>query len=719
MQSDQKLGLQKNSKNRHSYLFDIKGIWCPSCAVTIEKSFAQNPLFSRIKFDYNKQALFLESESPINSADVEQKINSLGYELYKYKNVNEKIESEAAQLKTQALRLTVTSFSFVWTMIFAAVTYFEPGGPLSNSEHSLINTLMFATAFPAVAMAWPLFRVAYASLKTRDINIDVLVAMGVLSCIALSLLSYFDSETKNYLDSVVAILFFITLIRFVERKAIWSKFLSHSLSLSERLKPVKVLSPSEKIKIKKLCQIKIGQILVFESGEEILVDGEVLSGQATVNTSVISGEEVNISVRKGMAVLAGSYLQNGKIKVRVNSDFGKRLKDVSYSTELNVKSHKEQRAFDYKIIKAAPLILLIVSFFTLIYRFYFLNELWHESLSVSISVVIVFCPCVLYINRPMVLLNSALRLNKSGIKLLRFESILEMCSIKNLVFDKTGTLTGQNGSITVIEKKTPHRLDEIWSLILAMEVNVFHPVSVAVQKKSYEKNVIPCDIESKRVYQNGISCVWSNKIWKFGSVEFTQTREIKTSHLNLVSNENDFVSFEFKQSKNDDLLDLWTEAKQLKKSTYILTGDNIVSSNKFLYLHNLKPDEIKSNLKPSDKSREVKKLVPKGGVFFIGDGYNDLEAQKYSTVSASLPNSTAEFIKNSDMIITKLDGKVLNQLQIESLKVKKRIAQNWVFAGLYNATAVFLTLWIGLTPGVAAFSMSVSSGLILVNAFRS
>ncbi len=474
-------------------------------------------------------------------------------------------------------------------------------------------------------------------------------------------------------------------------------------------------------------EVKVGEIIIIKPGEKVPLDGKVISGEAFIDTSALTGEAVPRKVYAGKDILSGSINTNGVLEVEVTKEFGEST--VSKILNLvenasNKKAHTEK--FITKFAKIYTPVVIISAFFiaiipTLIFKQDFLTWIYR-----ALTFLVVSCPCALVVSVPLSFFGGIGGASKKGI-LIKGSSYLEKLSKASIViFDKTGTLT--KGTFTVQNiSSVSLKENELLEIAAYIEEYSNHPIACSI-KKAYNGKIDKNRVSHvEEISGNGISAILDGKKVYVGNEKLMKKIGISIKQEQIagtivyIAIENEYmgkivIADEIKEDAKKTILDL---KKQGIKQTVMLTGDLKQVAN--LVGKEIGIDTVFSELLPTDKVKKVEQIMKdrEENVVFVGDGLNDAPVLVTADVGIAMgAYGTDAAIEAADAVImTDEPSKVLAAIKIA--KKTMRIAkQNIIFAIGVKLLVLILSFFGVATMWEAVFADVGVTVIAVLNSFR-
>lgn len=435
--------------------------------------------------------------------------------------------------------------------------------------------------------------------------------------------------------------------------------------------------------------VKIGDIIKVKAGEKIPLDGKIIDGEGSIDTSALTGESVPRTVKIGDKAVSGCINTNGVLTIKVEKEFGQST--VSKILELVEHASSKKAKAENFITKFARYYTPIVVFGAialatippLLFDAQF--SIWFQR---ALTFLVISCPCALVISVPLGFFAGIGGASKSGI-LIKGACYIEALSRPYaVVFDKTGTLTKGTFKVTKIQPVEKITADELLKYAAYAENYSTHPIATSL-KETYGRNIDTSLIRNvEEISGNGIKAqidnseilVGNNKLMtKFG-INYISQQNAGT--VIYVAKNNEFVgsitiSDELKTDSKATIKNL--NKKQIK--TVMLTGDNSIPAE--YIAKELDIPKVYSELLPAQKVEKLEELIStqKGSVIFVGDGINDAPVLTRADVGIAMGGLGSDAaIEAADVVIMNDNpSKVVNAIKIAQ-KTMQIVKENIIFA---------------------------------------
>lgn len=678
--------------------FFLPGIHCSSCIYLLEHLPKLENAIIRSEINFVKREVVITFEHHKKSLkDLAVLLSQLGYPPGISLNSLDKTKKEVSKSNI-GTKIAVAGFCFGNAMLMSMPEYLDQNFLLTEDFKSVFNWINLTLAFPILLYsASDYFSKAWKGIRYGNLNIDVPIALGILTLFGRSAFEIISDVGSGYVDSLAGLVFFLLIGKWYQGKTYQALAFDRDFT---SYFPVSVTCKIENEEIQRpLRDLKKGDTVVIHNDELIPADGLLKEGKGSIDYSFVTGEAKPERRITGQQVYAGGRQKGGELVIELTETVNNsELTSVWNSQSFQKQNQADLHTWVDKISKYFTLIIILLAIYTAIY--WWLNDptlIWN---SVT-AVLIVACPCALALVLPFAYGHAMRRLGKEGLYLKNAEVIESLAKVESVVFDKTGTLTtteaglGYDGDVIDGE--------ELVCLKSAIG-NSAHPLSRLIHKELPNCEKFPITSFQEQTGKgfeaqvNGISV-------KVGSAEFLQI----SGKRNLNNETNVFVQVGKKKGlftiKSNYRIGIFEMLKRLKDK-YLLTllsGDTDGEKAK------LKPyfDEVNFEQKPLDKLEYLKK--DSWNQLMVGDGLNDAGALKEASVGIAISEDIHQFSPACDAILSSDQVTALPRVMIFSKRVIRIVFVAFGISFLYNIVGLSFAMTGHLTPLISAVLMPISS----------
>ncbi|WP_417849337.1 heavy metal translocating P-type ATPase [Thalassoglobus sp.] len=601
---------------------------------------------------------------------------------------------------------------------------------------------------------WPFLVRGVRSLKTRNLNMFTLIAMGTAAAYFFSIFAMSfphlipasfltHGEVPVYFEASAMIIALVLLGQVLELRA--RKQTSGAIRELMSLSPdtARVVRDGQE-QVIPLDQVVEGDRIRIVPGDKIPVDGSVVSGSSTVDESMITGEPIPVRKQEGDQTIGGTVNQTGSFEM-VAEKVGSET-TLSRIVEM-VANAQRSRAPIQKLADTVsgyfvPAVIL-VSMLTFVLWAIFGPEASRFSYAFvnAVAVLVIACPCALGLATPMSIMVGVGRGAKEGVLIKDAESLEVLEKVDYLIVDKTGTLTEGRPRLTDVISLSEVSKEELLRITASLEQQSEHPLGEAILAAAREQGLDLPEVEEFDSSTGlGIQGKVNNQNLLIGSPVFLkqngitgvdeaqqQADELRSQGSTVVhvAIDNQLAGL---LAVNDPIKESTPQAVEglhkLGIKIAMLTGDNEVTAQHVAKQLNI--DEVGAGVSPEDKHNRVEELKKQGKIVAMaGDGINDAPALAASDVGIAMGTGTDVAIESAGVTLVKGDLRGIERAIRLSRITMKNIRQNLFFAFIYNTLGVPIAagllypfFGILLSPMIAAAAMSLSSVSVIANSLR-
>jgi Cu2+-exporting ATPase len=698
--------------------FAVEGVSCGGCIGRIEKSLKQLDGVADARLNFTNRRLTISWSDPaFDPSRAVAALERMGYKAHPFRPlINE--EREAQEAKYLLRCLAVSGFAAMNIMLMSVSVWSGNVTDITPETRDLFHWVSAAIALPAAAYAGqPFFRSAFAALRSRHVNMDVPISLGILLALGMSLVETINHAVHAYFDSAVMLIFFLLCGRYLDQamrrrtRAVAGNLAALKADFAHRL-----LDSGELIQIP-AAALRVDDRILVRPGERIPADGVVVGGRSQIDESLITGETAARGASQGEMLYAGSINLDGTLILRVTAagentllDEVERLLDKAVKVRSRYVRLADRAAGYYAPVVHTAAALTFVGWMLA-------GAGAHASVITAISVLIITCPCALALAIPAVQVVAASTLFRSGVFLNAGDAIERLAEADTVVFDKTGTLTLPEPRVINADSIEPDLLDAAARLALSSH----HPLAAAIRRVRSQSQPFADVIEEPG---QGIHTVVDGNDMRLGSTAFCSValpedllaRHPGASVIAFRHGERSAV-FAVHQALRPDAAKTVKSLKACGLDLHILSGDRTDAVAPVARELGIK--YWRAGLKPADKVAALHDLKQqRRHVLMVGDGVNDAPSLAAAHVSMS-PISAADISQaQADAVFLGDRLQPVLSTILAARRARRLMRENLWLAAIYNAVAVPIAMAGLVTPLIAAVAMSGSSLLVTLNALR-
>lgn len=681
-----------------SYKYTLEGLDCANCAKKIEDEIAKTKGYEDVIVNFSTLKLTFKSDNPNAKKEVTEIVKKLEPDVEVLDDGEKKQEKEEHN-DSDIARIVIGIAIYLIALI--------------GNFGTIITNILTIISF--VVLLYKTAKKAWKQVtKNKVLDENTLIVISAIG-------AYFVGK----ISEGIMVITLYEIGKILESKAVnkTRKSISDLMNIKPEYANLKI---NEEIKKVNPEEVKIGDIIMVKTGEKIPLDGVVISGDAQVDNSALTGESKLVNVTKNSKVLSGSINVNGLIEVKVeqtyeNGTVRQILNLVENATDKKAKTEtfvsKAAKIYTPVIIGLA---LLVAIFMPLVVA----NVTYKESIYKALIFLVISCPCSIAISVPLSYFSGIGKASKKGILIKGSDYLDGIKDIKEIIFDKTGTITTGNFKVSEIHSlDEKYSEDEILEYFARGEKLSNHPIAKSILNK-YEENqnkkeLNVNDVENfEEVSGKGLKYTYNNKNIKIGNSSFTgaKTENIVGTVLYLNIDEQVVGSIVLSDEIKPKTKETMEKLHKLGIKTKMFTGDKKEIAEKIAKQVGIQA--VKAEMLPQDKYNELDKIIEQREenkkVAFVGDGINDSPVLARADIGISMGGiGSSSAIEASDVVImTDELNKIVDGIEI-SKKTNKIIIQNLIFAIGVKILTLLLSLF-GIADMWQAVFADVGTTLITI-----
>lgn len=713
-------------------VFEITGMHCASCSAIITRALekTQGILSANVNLSTQKATVEYE-ELLLDENKIINVIKNKGYGAKVFsgiaENTQEKEKYELIKLKKKLyISSALTLPIFILTMIFMNFQFLYR----EYFIFILATTVQFYIGFE-------MYKSTFLAIKNYSANMDTLVVVGTSAAYLISVFNLFNKTGFTYFETGAILITVVLFGKYLEAVA--------KGKTSDAIKKLMNLSPKEAVVIRDGNEIKIsiddviiGDIVVVKPGSQVPVDGIVISGNSSIDESMITGESMPVEKNINSDVIGGTINKHGSFqfkatKVGENTTLSNIIKLIE---DAQGSKAPIQRFADIISMYFVPVIILIAAVTFLVWYF-ILNQTISFAILLAVSVLVIACPCALGLATPTAIMVGTGIGAKNGILIKGGEALETAHKIKYVIFDKTGTITNGTPIVTNIVNYSNLSENMFLQIASSIEKNSEHPLAEAIVKKSEENKLKLFNVKNFNAIPGyGVSAEILNVKYSFGNEKLMQKNglELDKSKKDEISKLEEEGKTVMILSSEKEVLGIIAVADTIKDTSkeaveklqnmgievYMITGDNLRTANAIAKKVGI--INVFAHVLPEDKANYVKLLQEKGKVAMVGDGINDAPALALADIGIAMGSGTDVAMESGKIVLMKNDLRDVPKAIKLSRMTMSTIKQNMFWALAYNVIGIpiaagvlyYQTGWL-LSPIIAGGAMALSSVSVVSN----
>lgn len=706
----------------------LEGITCAACIWLNERHLAALPGVLEVAINYTTHRARVKwDNSQVRLSEILEAVSRIGYLAHPY-DPNRQQQLLEQERRLHIRRLGLAGVLGMQVMMIAVALYLGAFSGIEEHFRQFFHWVSLGLTLPVMLYsAQPFFRTAWRDIRRLQAGMDVPVSIGIMVAFAGSLHATFTGQGEVYYDSVCMFVFFLLTGRYFElvarkRAAEASESLVHSVpAMATRL------DSDDEESLVAVAELVVGDRVRVRPGETIPADGLIIDGQSSIDESLLTGESLPVKRGKQERVVGGS--------INIESPLLLSIEQVGQDTVLSGILRLLDRAQTEKprITQLADrtaawfvLAVLILASSVAIYWWQVDPAHW---LPITLSVLVVTCPCALSLATPTAVTAATGKLIQGGLLATRGHALETLARATHIVFDKTGTLT--HGSLNLVDSAIDGARDKDRCLAIAaaLETGSEHPIARAIRR------AVGKPVEQAGEIQNtpgaGLTGVIEGQTYWLGTPLFVEAasgkkcpeaslqrlRATGNTVIALADQQSVLALFALGDEVRDDAAETVANLKAAGKQVVLLSGDHLAVAEHVA--RKIGIDEVYGDMLPKDKLDQVMRLQEQGAVVaMVGDGINDAPVLAGAQVSVAMGGGTQLAAASADMLL--LSDRLAGLS--EGLHMAQRmlwvIRQNLFWAASYNLLALPAAAMGFVEPWMAALGMSGSSLIVVGNALR-
>jgi Cu2+-exporting ATPase len=697
----------------------LGGISCAACTWLIEQTMAQLPGVSMALVNLQQSRLDIRFDPDrLPLSQIFARLDALGYQVRPFQaSAQRRQMGEESRLELR--RLAVAGLGMMQVGMFAVALHAGDIQGIESQYQGLLRWVsLLVASFVVLFSSRPFFTTAWRHLRQGALVMDLPVALAIGLAWLASAWATVSGSGQVYFDSVVMFTFFLLLGRFLERRARQRNTLSWFDAQGTLPDAVSARRGGQWATVPRV-KLQAGDTILVRAGDTVPVDAQVTAGESAVREDTFNGEPLPRGVVVGDTIYASTVNVEAALEARVlGSYLDSRLAALQRSVELG-QSDKPRlaRLADRIASWFVGAVLLVTAATALVWS----QLAPDQAFWISLSVLVISCPCALALATPAALTSAASALRGAGV-IVRGENALEALSrATHLVFDKTGTLTQGSLAIARVQLLAELSRAQVLALAAALQQYSSHPVARAFSSIDASSGLG----EVQYRVGAGLEAREGDHTYRIGSEQFCRSQAATLPPpptepfywIALCRDDLPLAWIGLDDHTRPESAAVIAAARKSGLTVELLTGDSSPQGTRLA--HSLGIDNVMTGLAPEQKMARVQALQQAGAVVaMVGDGLNDAPVLSLADASFAVAGATDLARTQADFVLVDGDLHSVTSTWRKARQCRRVIVQNLGWALGYNACAIPLAALGFVPPWAAAIGMSLSSLLVVANSLR-
>lgn len=688
----------------------VEGMTCSNCALSVNKVLQKQGMHEISVNPISGEVIFETASANGNLEKAKKNIELLGYTV--------KADNEEAVSKPGKRFLKTHMQKFWFCLPFTLLLMLGHMGMALNLPllHNPVVQLFLCLPVFIVGMGY-FGKSAVNSLRSGVPNMNVLIALGATAAFVYSLIGLASGDpSKIFFETSASIINIVFFGNWLE-----------DLSIEKTQKAIKELTRNEKVMANMIAydelhnehvfpventHLKVGDLLLIKTGEQVPMDCKILSGEAEVNEAIITGESVPVFKKKNDILIGGSVISNGTVKTYVSATGNETVLNSIVAMMKQAQNQKPpvQKLVD-KIAAVFVPVVISISVLTFAVNYFIVAQTFQESLMRAIAVLVISCPCAMGLATPAAIAVGLGRAAKEGILFTDVKSMELFRNIRQVVFDKTGTLT--NGKFSITNFKSEIEVDEFKKIVFSLEKGSNHPIAKSIAEAWKTSS----GVRWKKLEElKGVGMKGEDKdgnIYLIGSAKIDASITDEGHQLYVSKNGALIGWIDVADELRPEAQEVIEFCKKRGIKTILLSGNSYTKTKQIAT--QLQIEEVFAEQTPKQKLEKIEQLVSSQPTVMVGDGINDAPALAKATISISLSKASQLAIQSASVVLMDSGLKKLPMAIQLGKHTYGTIKGNLFWAFLYNMIAIPVAAVGLLTPTAGALVMGLSDVVLAGN----
>ena len=713
--------------------FDLQvgGMTCASCVRSVESSLTAVTGVTDARVNFATGRARISAGAAVTTAQLVQAVEAAGFSA---RPADEARDAEGTQTRDWRIfalcaALTVPLVGQMALPLIGVAAMIPP-----------LVQLLLATPVQVLAGA-RFYRGAFAALRHRQANMDLLVAIGTSAAFGLSLwLMAISPETlfsftgpHLYFEAAAAILTLVLLGRLLEARA--RRHTSVALRALQELRPdlARVERDGAVVEVP-ATHLQVGDIVVVRPGEGIPADGRVLEGESEADESMLTGESLPVDKLPESKVIGGTLNGSGLLRVAVTASAAQSALARIVAAMESAQSDKPavQRLVDrISAVFVPAVVALAVAAFA---GWLLAGAALSTATLAAVSVLVIACPCALGLATPIAIVMGTGVAARRGVLIKDAETLERAREIDTVVFDKTGTLTKGKPEVVALVPAGERERSELLRLAAAAQQGSEHPLAHALRRAASREGLdLPRVVDFRALPGRGLRAVVEGRSLLIGSRRLMAEQGVEATVLEEAAREQETSGYSlawvaelrgqtsqllglvaFGDTPRSTSADAVADLKRLGLQVALLSGDNRRAAEAMG--NRLGIEQVIAEVLPEEKAAEIQRLRAAGrSVAMVGDGVNDAPALAAADLGLAMGEGSDVALEAASVALLRSDPRLVAEAVVLARATRAKIRQNLFWAFIYNTASLPLAALGLLSPIVAGAAMAASSLSVVGN----
>ena len=688
--------------------WQVSGMTCSNCALSVTKylqgkgmqEVSVNPLDGHVVFTNS-------NETPEN--ELKKGIQQLGY-------LVQEDQANANEVKKTS---SLNQKRFYQTLPFTLILMLHMLHPWFHMHWLMNGWVQLFLCLPVLTIGMMHFgKSAWKSVLSGVPNMNVLVVLGALVSFVYSIVGLMVFRDSNYyfFETTASIITLVLLGNFLEEKTVTAT----RSSLASLLQHQKVMANmiafddkyQEQVFAVENTNLRVGDLLLINTGEEVPADCKILWGECHVNEALLTGESLPIRKSKKEMLIGGSVIESGTVRAQVTATGEETVRSDIVKMIRRAQGEKPpiQQLADRISAVFVPLV-IVLALVCFVLNYWVVSVSLSQSIMRSIAMLVISCPCAMGLATPAAIAVGLGRGAKNGILYPQTAILEQFKNIQQIVFDKTGTLT--TGKFSIHQFNTTWPVDDFKNLVASIEKHSAHPLATSISQLWPITNPI---IWKKTEEIKGMGMRAEDKegnLFEIGAATWypdTHNGEVHSIYVWKNKMPIGWIDMQDEWRPEAKSVVLWFKKKNIK--TILITGD--VEEKAKITAEELQLDEYYAGYSPEQKLKKIESLTQQAPTIMVGDGINDAPALAKATIGISLSNASQLAIQQASVVLMKQGLTKLPEAFQLGKEIHHTIKKNLFWAFAYNIVAMPIAAMGLLNPTFSALAMGLSDVMLAI-----